>query len=105
MFWITSVNEHRRKFLKIVLIGSSSFIVGKILGPVISKFVENMDTGMFDNLGHVDYTSPRLAGRNNKQSGQPSRLLSSGFRVNEDQSILSVFDDTGEEIFQIDKRA
>ena len=69
------MNEDRRKFLKIALIGSASFIVGKILGPLFSKFLDNSS----------------------------SKTSSGSFRIVEDKKVLSIYDNSGEEIFQIDK--
>jgi hypothetical protein len=68
------VNNNRRKFLKIVLIGGSSFIVGKVLGPLFSDF--------FD--------------------GSTAKNDPVAFKVVGDKKTFSVYDDTGEEVLQID---
>lgn len=78
------MNEDRRKFLKIVLIGSASLIVGKILGPLFSGSLN-------DPLAKKDPPKPVQ-----KDSSSP-------FRVVEDGSSLSIYDNSGEEVFQIDK--
>lgn len=67
---------NRRKFIKILLIGGASFIVGKTLGPLYSKF--------FDNTPVVKNDSTL-------------------FKIVENAKELSIFDSSGEEIFQIDK--
>ena len=65
-----------------MLIGGTSFIAGKVLGPLFSKFVY----------------SP----------GSPTTLIkkeSTTFRVSEDKKSLSIYDDTGAEVLFIDKQA
>lgn len=69
------MNNNRRKFLKLVLIGGTSLVVGKIFGPFISKFLD----------------------------GSPNVDHSSAFRIAEDKQSLFVYDDSGEEVLQIDK--
>lgn len=71
------MDTKRRKFLKVLLIGTASFIVGKISGPLLSGFFG-------DSF---------------------SKSESTLFRVVENKKRLSVYDDSGEEIFQIDKGA
>ena len=61
-----------------MIIGIGTFIAGKVLGPLFSKFAD----------------SPFIA-----------RTDFRDFRVVEDSKILSVSDISGEEIFQIDKEA
>ena len=70
----------RRKFIKVLFIGGTSFIVGKTLGPLFSKF--------FNNSSNDDLKDSPTA-----------------FKVIQDHTKLSIFDDTGEEIFQIDNGA
>jgi hypothetical protein len=77
------VDKNRRKFIKIVLIGSASFIVGKILGPLFSRSLDN------------PFAKTNL----------PVKTKSGTFRIVENKKILSVYDNSGEEIFQIDKGA
>lgn len=80
------MDKDRRKFLKILLIGSTSFIAGKILGPLLSNF--------FDHSFTKDNAKTAEAGSSSEH-----------FRVVENKQILSVYDNSGEEIFQIDKGA
>lgn len=83
------MNEERRKFLKIVLISGTSFMVGKVLGPLFSKILDG-------NLVKDNYRVPDKPESDNKTD-------TSLFRVVENKKMLSVYDATGEEIFQIDK--
>lgn len=76
------MNEGRRKFLKIVLIGGTSFIAGKILGPLFSKFLDSLPT-----------------------ETNSSKVNATAFQVVENRKGLSIYDDAGEEIFQIDNGA
>lgn len=77
------MNQNRRKFLKIVFIGSGALLVEKILGPLFSKFLDKPPPS--NNL--------------------VNRTAFGDFRVVENKKILSVHDSSGEEIFQIDKGA
>lgn len=81
------MNEDRRQFLKIALIGSASFILGKIFGPVFSVLLDN--------------TSAKA----DSEEKLKKKIASPAFRVHEDKHILSIYDESGEEIFQIDKDA
>lgn len=63
------MDENRRKFLKVMLIGSGAFLAEKIFGPLFSQFNK---TGF----------------RN--------------FQIVENKEKLSIYDSSGEEIFQID---
>lgn len=74
------MDKNRRKFLKIILIGVGTFFAGKILNPFFSKSLDN--------------SSDKKALSKNK---------SSTFRVIENKKFLSIYDDSGEEVFQIDK--
>ena len=69
------VDKNRRNFLKLMLIGGGTLIVGKIFGPLFSRFSD-------DSSAKND---------------------SAAFRVIEDKKNLSVYDDSGKEVFQIDK--
>lgn len=77
------MNRERRKFLKMLLIGSGAFLVGKVFGPLSSRFLDHPVS-------------------NGKDMPKPE---SKAFRIVEDKKVLSIFDETGEEIFQIDKSA
>lgn len=84
------MNTHRRKFLKIVLIGSASFVVGRIFGPIVSgvtKLTENTENtgGRNDKIESLSQTDP------------------GSFKVIEDKNFFSVYDESGEEVFQVDK--
>lgn len=69
------MNKNRRNFLKIVLIGGGVFALGKVLGPVLSKFLNGPSV------------------ENNFQN----------FKTVENKKGLVVYDKSGEEIFTIDK--
>ena len=73
------MNKERRKFLKIILIGSGTFIMGKIFSPLFLKFLNN--------------------------SNSSAKTNSSTFQIVENKKGLSIYDDYGEEIFQIDNGA
>ncbi len=75
------MDNNRRKFLKIILIGGGAFVVGKILNPLFSKFSDSP-------LAKSDLSIKHEA---------------STFKVIEDKKSLSIYDASGEEIFQIDK--
>ena len=70
------MDKNRRNFIKILLIGGGTLLVGKFLGPRI-----------------LDYFS----------AGQKVEKDFENFRVTEDNKELIVSDKTGEEIFIIDK--
>ncbi len=80
------MDKDRRKFLKILLIGGGTLFLGKVLGPVSSKFLG-------DSLGK--HALPPVK----NQTSDPIKA----FRVVENTKELSIFDHSGEEIFQIDK--
>jgi len=71
------VDNNRRNFLKIILIGGGTFIAGKVLGPLFSNSLIN----------------------------PPAKDKSSAFKIVEDKKVLSIYDNSGEEIFQIDKES
>lgn len=76
------MDENRRNFLKILLIGGGTLVVGKILSPLSSFF----DDSLAKNKGST------LNGP-------------SAFKIVENKQILSIYDSSGEEVFQIDKSA
>lgn len=77
------MDTNRRKFLKIILIGSGTFLVGKVLGPMFLRFLD----------------SPPA-----KTDSLPKTKTSfENFQVVENEKKLSIFDNLGEEIFQIDR--
>lgn len=80
---LDSIDKNRRKFLTVMLLGSGAFVAEKILTPLLSKFLND---------------SPQ----------KPTASIKTdlgGFKVTENKKVLSVFDSSGEEIFQIDKEA
>ena len=78
-----NMDENRRKFLKIIFIGSGALLMEKVLGPLFSRFLDSSSA----KTGSSDKTSFR------------------DFRVVENKIGLSVFDNSGKEIFQIDNEA
>ena len=78
-----NVNENRRKFLKIIFIGSGALLMEKVLGPWFSRFLDSSSA----KTGSSDKTSFR------------------DFRIVENKKSLSFFDSSGKEIFQIDNEA
>ncbi len=71
----SELNEGRRKFVKILLIGGASFMVGKILGPLYSKF----------------------------STGSSTKKDSTAFKISEDEKSLAIYDSSGAEVLYIDK--
>jgi hypothetical protein len=69
------VDQNRRKFLKIILFGGGAYVAGKVLGPLFPRSLDSL-----------------LA---EKKTGQ--------FKMIEDQKVLAIFDDSGEEVLHIDK--
>jgi hypothetical protein len=76
------MDENRRKFLKVALIGSGAILMEKILTPLFSGFLNNSSakTGSLDKTGFKS------------------------FQIVEDKEKLSIRDSSGEEIFQIDNK-
>jgi len=75
------MDENRRKFLKIIFIGSGALLMEKVLGPLFSRFLD-------DSSAKTD---------------PPSKTSFRDFRVVEGKKGLSVYDSSGEEVLQIDK--
>lgn len=77
------IDKNRRKFLTVILIGSGTFLVQKVLGPLFSKFLNDPPAKI----------------------GSPHKTILGGFQVVENKKVLSVYDDddSEEEVFQIDK--
>lgn len=84
------IDKNRRKLLAVMLIGSGTFLVEKFLGPLFSVFLSDPPA---KTSSLSDKTS--LTNKNNFES----------FQVVENKNILSVYDNSGEEVFQIDKEA
>lgn len=77
------IDKNRRKFLAVMLIGSGTFLVSKILSPLLSGFLNN---------------SPA-------KTNLPNKTGFGGFQIAENKKGLSVYDNSGEEILQIDREA
>ena len=65
-----------------MLVGVGTFAAGKLLGPLFSKSLNNQHTSPSPSSDKKDH---------------------SDFKVVEDKKVLSVYDSSGEEVFQIDK--
>lgn len=75
------MDGNRRKFLKIILVGSGVFLAEKVLSPLFSRFLD--DSSVKNNPSDkIDFKD---------------------FRVVEDKKGLSICNNSGEEILQIDK--
>ena len=72
------MNKDRRKFLQVILIGSGTLLMGKVLGP------------LFSSLFNDPFTQTK------------TKTDPGVFKIVENKKRLSIFDDSGEEIFQID---
>ena len=77
-----SINKNRRKLLAVMLIGSGTFLVQKVLSPLFSGFLND---------------SPA------KIAPPPDKTDFGNFKVVENKKSLSIYDNSGEEVFQIDK--
>ena len=77
------MDRNRRKFLKIILIGSGTLLVGKVFNPLFSMFSNDLFT----------------------KTDSSTEANDRNFQVFEDKKSLSIYDNSGEEIFQIDKEA
>ena len=75
------MDKNRRKFLKIIFIGSGALLLEKVSSSLLPRFFNNSLT--------------------KTKSSNKTNL--GGFRVAENNKRLSIYDSTGEEIFQIDK--
>lgn len=74
------MDNNRRKFLKIMFVGSGAILMEKILGPLYSRFIDN-SPAKSNSLNQANFKN---------------------FRVVEGKKKLSIYDSTGEEIFKID---
>lgn len=75
------IDKNRRKLLAVMLIGSGTFLVEKILGPFFSKFLNNQSV----------------------KTSLPNETGLGVFNIVENKKSLSVYDSSGEEVLQIDK--
>ncbi len=73
------MDTKRRKFLKLLVVGSGTLLMGQVLSPLLVKIVDTSST------------KPK------------TRTTSKAFQVVEDKEVVSFYDSSGEEIFQIDK--
>lgn len=71
------VDKERREFLKLILFGGGALFVGKFFNPIFSKLISFSSEEKGEKL----------------------------FEITENKKMLSVYDSSGEEIFQIDKEA
>lgn len=78
------MDNNRRKFLKIILIGGGTILVGKVFGPLFLRFLDG------------SYT---------KTNSSTTKTNSTDFQVVQNNRRLSIYDNSGEEIFQIDDGA
>ena len=69
------IDKNRRNFIKILLVGGGALFLGKFLGPVFSRLVNGPST-------ETNFES---------------------FRAVESKKTLTIYDKSGEEVFQIDK--
>ena len=75
------IDKNRRKFLTVMLIGSGAFLLEKILTPLFSRFLNDSSA----------------------KTGLSKKTDFKDFQVAENKKGLFVYDDSGEEVFQIDK--
>lgn len=80
-----NVDQNRRKFLKIMFIGSGVLLTGKVLGSLYSWFSSD--------------SSAKNPAKTENEINNDSR----GFRIVRNNDGLSIYDTAGEEILQIDK--
>ena len=100
------MDKNRRKFLKVVFIGSGLFIAGKILNPLLSKSL----TKSLSEFSPQEKSSTKLLGESLPKEKSLTGLTGflpkkkpAGFRVVENNVTFSVYDELGVEVLQIDK--
>lgn len=76
-----SIDKNRRRLLTVMLIGSGTFLVEKVLSPLFSGF-------LYDPPIRLD---------------PPNKPDFGNFKIVENKMGLSIYDSSGEEVFQIDK--
>ena len=81
------MDQDRRKFLKIMFIGSGVLLAERVLGPLYSRFFSDSSAK----------NSAKTDSANQISTGAGS------FRIVRNNDGLSIYDTTGEEIFQIDE--
>ena len=69
------IDKNRRNFIKIILIGGGTLVLGKFLGPVFLRFMNGPST-------ETNFES---------------------FKAVENKKTLTIYDKSGSEVFQIDK--
>jgi len=77
------MDHNRRNFLKIIFVGGTVFIVERIIDPLYSRL---LDSSFMKNDSSAD-----------------TKTDSMDFQVVENNKSLSIYDSSGEEVFQIDK--
>jgi hypothetical protein len=77
------VNESRRKFLKIIFVGSGAVLMERIFGPLYSKFFSDTSA----------------------KGDSSAKAVPDNFKVAKNGDGLAIYDSAGEEIFQIDNEA
>lgn len=87
-------NPERRKFLKILLIGTGAFFLGKFLGPIV-KFL-----GIFKSK-EVLIKAPESE-KSLKTSESEEGVEFKNWKVTEKEDVLTVQDQSGEEILILD---
>ena len=75
------MDKNRRTFLKVLFVGSGALLAEKVLGPLFPRFFSN-------SFAKTASTNKKIGYRN--------------FQIVENKRNLSVYDNSGEEIFQID---
>lgn len=88
------MDQNRRNFLKIILVGSGALLTERVLGPLYSWFFSDSSA---KNIAGVD--SPET------NSFDKINIASGNFRIVRNSDDLSIYDAAGEEIFRIDNDA
>ena len=88
-----SVDHNRRKFLTVMLVGSGGLLTAKVLGPLYSWFFSDSSA-----------ENPARAGSLKTDSLNEIDIDSGSFRIVRNNEGLSIYNATGEEIFQIDNK-
>lgn len=78
-----NIDKNRRRLLTVMLIGSGTFLVEKVLSPLFSGFL----------------------GDSPVRINPPDKTSFGNFKIVENNKGLSIYDSSGEEVFQIDKEA
>ena len=79
------MDQNRRNFLKLIFVGSSVLFVEKVMGSLFPRFFNDIV---------AKPNPPKVSDKTNFKS----------FHIIENSQRLSIYDSSGEEIFQIDKK-